>query len=123
MKKSLLAALAVVALASGVVMATHFTETLPPAAANGATAVSNGYDWGLSTDSGAVSIVVAAPLGLWSRTLAQMNALAPTAAGQLIYVSDALRSKVCVSSGTAAGAWIMVASTGTFAAGSLEHCN
>lgn len=29
------------------------------------------------------------PLGLWGRTVAQMNTLAPATTGQLLYVSDA----------------------------------
>jgi hypothetical protein len=123
MKKSLVVALAVVALASAVVMAGHFTETLPPQAANGAVPVSNGYDWSLSTDTGAPSITAASPIQLWSRTLAQMNALAPTAAGQAIYVSDATTSRVCVSSGTGAGAWVVASASSTFAGGSYPHCS
>lgn len=46
--------------------------------------------------------------------LAAMNALAPGAAGELIYVSDgASATKVCVSSGTAAGAYTLITSTST----------
>lgn len=63
------------------------------------------------------------PDGLLSKTLAQMNLLAPTAAGQLIYVSDAVQSRVCVSSGTGAGAWVVMSASGTFAGGSYPHCN
>ena len=62
-------------------------------------------------------------LAIPSYTLAQMNSLTSDTTGQLIFVSDALQSKVCVSSGTlAAGAWILPTSTGVFAAGSNDHC-
>lgn len=62
-------------------------------------------------------------LGLFSRTLAQMNALAPGAAGQLIYVSDGLQSKICVSTGTTAGAWVVASATSTAVIGGLVgHC-
>lgn len=60
-------------------------------------------------------------------TLAQMNVLTPDATGQLIYVSDAVSSKVCVSTG-AAGATVIGAFVGAaVATGSLSttalHCN
>lgn len=121
MKKSL-AALAVVLLASSVSFAGHFTETLPPAATYGATAVSNGYDYQLSTDSGAPAIAAAAPISLWSRTLAQINALAPYQAGQIVYCSNCAQSQVCVSSGTSAGAWTIMSSTDTFPTAISIHC-
>lgn len=60
--------------------------------------------------------------GLMSFTLAQMNAQAPTAVGQIIFVSDATQHKLCVSTGTAAGAYVSVASTGVFVGGSNDHC-
>lgn len=63
------------------------------------------------------------PFGLYSRTLEQMNLLAPYAAGQMIYVSDAAQSRVCVASGTAAGAWVVAVATGVFTAASYPHCN
>ena len=45
-------------------------------------------------------------------TLAQMNTLAPAAAGRLISVSDAAAPySYCVSTGTAAGAWVMLNQT------------
>lgn len=65
--------------------------------------------------------IMTAP-GLPSVTVAQMNQLEGGYTGRIIYVSDATRSKICVSSGTAKGAWILPVSTGVFAAGSLEHC-
>ena len=120
MKKSLLAALAVVLLASAASFAGHFTETLPPAAAYGATAVSNGYDYQLSTDSGAPSITAANGISLWSRTAAQINALAPLQAGQILFCSNCTNSPVCVSSGTGTGAWIAAMSSGTVSG--VPHC-
>lgn len=120
MKKSLLA-LVVVAMVSVVAMAGHFTETLPPAATYGATPVSNGYDWNLSTDSGAPVITASAPIQPWSRTIAQLNALAPAAAGQFVYCSNCVSSPICVSSATAAGSWTVIGSTGGPVA-LLAHC-
>lgn len=64
-----------------------------------------------------------APDGLKSYTLAQMNLLAASAAGQIIFVSDAVQSRVCVSSGTGAGAWTIATASGTFVGGSFPHCN
>jgi hypothetical protein len=62
-----------------------------------------------------------------SVTLAQMNVLTPDATGQIIYVSDALQSRVCISTGAAGGsvigAWVVAAATGTFAGISTPHCN
>lgn len=63
------------------------------------------------------------PVGIWNRTLAQMNALAPLKANQMIIVSDAVQSRVCVSSGTGAGAWVVATATGTFVGNSYTHCN
>lgn len=82
---------------------------------------------GTMTVTGAITasagVISAAPDTLYSRTLAQMNALAPTAAGQTIYVSDAAQSRVCVSSGTGTGAWVVAVATGVFTAASYPHCN
>lgn len=116
MKKLLLAALAVVALASAAVMAGHFTETLPPASAYGSTPVSNGYDYQNSTDSGAPSITASAPVTLFSRTLTQINALTPVSTGQILYCSNCVNSQVCVSSGVLTGAWVDISS------GTVQHC-
>jgi hypothetical protein len=64
------------------------------------------------------------PLGLQSYTLAQMNLLTPAAAGVLIFVSDGLQAKVCVSSGTGTGAFVVLAATSTIVVGGLTgHCN
>ena len=69
---------------------------------------------GAVTNSGTVS--------LYSRTITQINSLAPTAVGQLLYCSDCVRSAICVSSGTAAGAWVVAVSTATTPAYNTLHC-
>ena len=55
-----------------------------------------------------------APVGLWSRTAAQINTLTPGAAGQLIYCSDCVIGtgwdQICISSGTGNGAWVHISS-------------
>lgn len=61
-------------------------------------------------------------IGLYSRTLAQMNALTPTTTGQLIFVSDALQSRVCVSSGVLTGAWVVASASSTFTLATMPHC-
>lgn len=62
-------------------------------------------------------------LAIEVKTLAQANAYTPSKAGQLIFCSDCVQSLICVSSGTATGAWVVVASShsaGTLA--SMAHC-
>ncbi len=61
--------------------------------------------------------------GLLSLTLAQMTATTPTATGQIIYVSDGATSRVCVSSGTGRGAYVVAVATGTFTSASYPHCS
>ncbi len=56
-----------------------------------------------------------------SKTLAQVNTTVPLGAGQLVYCTDCVRATLCVSSGTARGAFTIVAATGTFVGG-LSHC-
>src|SRR3990167_5400243 len=51
---------------------------------------------------------------LWQQTIAQLEKITPVAAGQLIMCSDCVQHTVCVSSGTGVGAWVGVASSGTF---------
>lgn len=121
MKKLLIAALAIVALASVAAMAGHYTETLPPASAYGSTPVSNGYDYQNSTDSGAPSITAAAPVSLYSRTIAQLNSLTPVTTGQIVYCNNCTIATICVSSGVLTGAWVVVSSTGGVVA-SQSHC-
>lgn len=62
-------------------------------------------------------------IGLPSKTLAQMNALTSDTTGQMLYVSDAVQSRVCVSSGTVnPGAWVVGVATGAFTAATYPHC-
>lgn len=56
-----------------------------------------------------------------SKTLAEIDAYAARAAGQIVYCSNCTRSALCVSSGTAAGAWVIATASGTFQAG-IQHC-
>lgn len=58
----------------------------------------------------------------YSRTIAQLNALAPSAAGQVVFCSDCVRSAICVSTGTAAGAWSVASSTAASPAYTTIHC-
>lgn len=44
--------------------------------------------------------------GLMSKTLAQINALTPSAAGEMVYCSNCVNSGVCISSGTGVGAYV-----------------
>lgn len=61
--------------------------------------------------------------GMLSLTLAQMTATTPTAVGQVIYVSDATTSRICVSSGTTRGGYVVGVATGPFAGASYPHCS
>lgn len=60
------------------------------------------------------------------QTIAQMNALVPGVAGtQIILCSNCTQSALCVSSGTAAGSWVVIAATGPFVGATfsgLAHC-
>ncbi len=114
MKKLLLLAAAVVALGVSYAMAGHFTETLPPASAAGCQPVSNGYDYNCTTDTGAQPAQVSA------KTLTQINAYAPSAAGEIVFCSNCTRTAICVSTGTAIGAWVVGVESGTMA--SPTHC-
>lgn len=74
-----------------------------------------------------IGSVKADVLALPIYTVATMNTLTPDATGQLIFVSDAVTSKVCVSTGAAGasviGAFVAVSlSTGTVSATAF-HCN
>lgn len=63
------------------------------------------------------------PLYLWTRTLAQMNALVPLKAGGLIAISNAANPyQVCISSGTGAGAWVIVSISSGAISASAIHC-
>lgn len=62
------------------------------------------------------------PLGLYQRTVAQINSLQPYTTGQLIYCSDCAYSIVCVSTGShptnSVGAYVSLSS----AAVTNTHC-
>lgn len=51
-----------------------------------------------------------------NKTLAQINTYTPTSKGQLVYCSDCVSNSLCVSSGTARGAWVIISS------GTNVHC-
>lgn len=83
--------------------------------------------WSVNQPQNIGTITVDGGLGLWNQTLAQMNALIPDTTGQVIFVSDAVSSKLCVSTGAASvtntGAWVMAVATGAFTAATYPHCN
>ncbi len=62
------------------------------------------------------------PVGFWGQTLAQMNQLTPITTGYVLHVTDATRSRLCISSGTTKGAWVIITATGTFEGASYPHC-
>jgi len=68
----------------------------------------------------ATNLSVTALTGLADKTTTQIVTFVPGAAGQLISCSTCKRSYVCVSSGTAANAWVVVVETGTMT--SPTHC-
>ena len=72
-----------------------------------------------TTQPNAIGLVAAV---LDTKTLAQMNAATPRSTGQMVVVTDALISRVCVSSGTTIGAWVVAVATGSFTAASYPHC-
>lgn len=128
MKKLALAS-GLVGLLSLVAWAGHFTDILPPAAAAGNVPISNGYDWNLSNDSSAPSVsfnsgaTFRGSIALYSRTIAQLNALTPSTTGQIAYCSDCVQSAICVSSGIVVGSWVGVAvSTGMTGSYNTIHC-
>ena len=53
-------------------------------------------------------LIASSMFRLYSRTAAQLAALAPGAAGEIVGCSDCTVALVCVSSGTGAGAWVEV---------------
>lgn len=55
------------------------------------------------------------PFGLYSRTLAQLNALQPGTTGQLAHCSDCEFALAVSSGSTAAGQWVVTCSTSTAA--------
>lgn len=71
--------------------------------------------------NGVIPVTLWTPLAALDKTPSQFNNLAPTAAAQLISCSTCKLSRVCMSSGTAAGAWIVAIETGTMA--TPTHCS
>lgn len=57
-----------------------------------------------------------------TKTVAQMNAYVPRTTAQTLTCSDCTISRLCVSSGTAAGAWVVAVATGIFTAATYPHC-
>lgn len=71
-------------------------------------------DDGDSTQTGGVN--------LGSLTIAQINAKTPPAAGQIVGCSDCVATKICVSSGTARGAYTVIQSTAPTTGTLPAHC-
>lgn len=116
--RKLLGSLAVVLIVSGLSFAasSRFTETLPPAVTLGYVPVSNGFDWSLSSGTAGTipAIALNAPIGLFYETKAQVLASTATAVGQIVFCTDCVASKLCVSTGTATALqWAVVGGTAT----------
>lgn len=120
MKTALLAAAVLVVTGLSLAWAGHFTDILPPASAAGCVPVSNGYDYNCSNDTSAPAVQLKAVLSLLPQTTTQIQALVPGTTDQVVACSNCTRSYLCVSSGTAAGAWTVAVETGTMA--SPTHC-
>jgi hypothetical protein len=61
-------------------------------------------------------------LGIAGVTVATMNALTPAYAGEMIFITNATQSQVCISSGTTTGGWVVLVATGVFTAATYPHC-
>lgn len=79
--------------------------------------VGNGsiQNWTGSTITSTTTATVQAFPVLPTVTLAQLQALTPTAVGQMAMCSNCTRSVVCVSSATAINSWVIMTATGAFA--------
>lgn len=66
--------------------------------------------------SAATMTAVSGYIGFYSRTLAEINGITPTAAGQAYYCSNCIDSAVCISSGTGTAAFVQISSA-------TVHCN
>jgi hypothetical protein len=65
------------------------------------------------------------PFTPYQRTLAQINALAASAVGQVVMCTDCTTATMCTSSSTAAGGWVVTVATGAFVGATwsgLPHC-
>lgn len=74
------------------------------------------YCW---DDTGAQ--INAAPV-LHSKTLSDIQALKPAAAGQIVYCSDCTNTMVCVSTGTGVNSFVIIGSTTPNAANAKLPC-
>lgn len=63
-----------------------------------------------------LTVTTAGLMVLYSKTKAQLNAIAPDAAGQPYFCNNCIDSGICISSGTGTGAFISVSSP-------TVHCN
>lgn len=57
-----------------------------------------------------------------SATLVDVNQTVPLGAFELIGCTDCTISKLCISTGTAKGAFVLAVATGTFTGGLVPHC-
>lgn len=69
-----------------------------------------------ATDLGLVRVQVS------SATLAVVNQTTPRGAWELIACTDCTLSKLCISSGTTKGSYVVGVATGTFNGGLVPHC-
>ncbi len=61
-------------------------------------------------------------VGLWARSLVNINTLIASTTNQLVVCSDCLQSKVCISTNSiTAGAFVVLQATAP-GAGALQHC-
>jgi hypothetical protein len=56
-------------------------------------------------------------VGLWQRSAAQIAALTASTTGQIVYCTNCVTGRICVSTGTAAKSWVLVSS------GTVNPCN
>ena len=66
---------------------------------------------GVGTASPSAMLDVSGTIGAWSRTMAQINALVPTAVGQIVFCNNCTVTNLCVSTGTAVAQFLRVDST------------
>lgn len=63
------------------------------------------------------------PFGNNNYNLAAMNLLTAPTSGYYIFVGDATQTKICVSTGTGIGAWVVAVASSPFpVAASFPHC-
>lgn len=78
-----------------------------------------GIAWATTTQPQFIGTVQAV---IESKTTAAVGTTTPKRAGQLLYCSDCTTSRLCISSGTVQGAWVVGIATGPFTAGTYPHC-